>query len=54
MNALDFLLIFATGFVLGGFLFDDLRVLVRGREAEACRHDDIAGQLMRAARAEWE
>ena len=54
MNMIGFLIIFGSGFLLGGFLFDDLRVLVRGREAEARRHDDIAAKLMRAARAEWE
>ena len=54
MNVIAFLLVFATGFVLGDFLFDDLRVFARGYEAEARRHDDIAAKLMRAARAEWE
>ena len=54
MNMIGFLIIFGSGFLLGGFLFDDLCVLARGYEAEARRHDDIAAKLMRAARAEWE
>ena len=54
MNTIGFLIIFAGAFTLGGFLFDDLRVFVRGYKAEARRHDDIVAKLMRAARNEWE